>query len=351
MPAQLHAGSSMPKDWGGIERYVVYLTTAMAGRGHRVTVAAPKGSPLSKRLTVGQVPVRIWHKYDPLAFAAYLRTIRAKQPDLLVTHFSPDYIAPAWAAKTAGVKSVMTRHVTAQFKPSRVRLYEKLYDGYVAISQAVKSHLVQDGIPDRKVHVAYNGSPPLVPTGNLALAGPSIGVFGRLVWVKGQDVAIRALKDLPGTHLHLFGQGPFRGELELLAKSVGVADRTTFHGHIDDVADAMASVDVVCIPSVWREAFGYTATEAMSLGKPIVANAYGGLTEIFEDNESALLIHSENPENPDPADFARAINSLFKDLALATRLGQNAKQRYTENFTVDHMVARVEAAYDQILHP
>lgn len=339
----------MPKDWGGIERYVVYLSSAMAGRGHRVAVAAPPRSPVSGRLEVPQIPLRIWHKYNPFAVASYLRAIKGFNPEIIATHFSPDYIAPAWAARIAGTPTAMTRHVTARFKPSRVRLYERLYDGYIAISKAVASHLIDDGVPECKVHLAYNGSPPLEPSGRINLQGPSIGVFGRLVWVKGQDVAIRALEQLPRHHLHLYGQGSFKGELELLAKALGVQARVHFHGHVDEVANAMASVDVVCIPSVWREAFGYTATEAMSLGKPIVANGYGGLTEIFEDEHSALLIHAENPENPNPMDFANAIQRLEDDPNFALRLGNNARHRYENAFTVEHMAEAVELAYMKIL--
>jgi hypothetical protein len=259
---QLHVGSSMPKDWGGIERYIVYVTTEMVNRGHQVTVTAPKNSPLSKKLTAPQIPARLLHKYDPIILAKYLRILKAQQPDILITHFSPDYIMPAYAARLTQTRTCMTRHVTAHFKPSRTKLYEKLYDGYIAISRAVENHLIEDNIPKQKVHLAYNGSPPLIPTGTIPLDSPSVAVFGRLVWVKGQDVAIRALEHLPNVHLHLFGDGPFRGELQLLSQAIGVGDRTHFHGHINDVANAMQSADIILIPSIWREAFGFTAVEA-----------------------------------------------------------------------------------------
>lgn len=348
---QLHAGSSMPKDWGGIERYLVYLTTEMAARGHTITATAPSKSPLSQNLTVPQIPARLLHKYDPLTLATYLRILQSNQPELLVTHFSPDYIMPAYAARLTKTKTCMTRHVTAQFKPSRTKLYEKLYDGYVAISKAVQDHLIQDGVPSERVHLAYNGSPPLVPSSKLDLAEPSVGVFGRLVWVKGQDLAIRSLEHLPGAHLHLFGDGPFEGELKLLAKSLSVADRTHFHGHITNVADAMASVDVILIPSIWREAFGFTAVEAMSLAKPIVANNYGGLSEIFTHNQTAFLFKSPNPEDPDPKKVAQLIKKLLNDPSLGAKLGQAAKVHYESNFTVPHMVDHLETIYNKIISP
>lgn len=345
---QLHVGSSMPKDWGGIERYIVYVTSEMSNRGHHVTVTSPHNSPLSKRLTAPQISVRLFHKYDPIALAKYIRLLKSTRPDLLITHFSPDYIMPAYAAQLTNIRTCMTRHVTAHFKPARTKLYEKLYDGYIAISQAVQDHLIEDGIPKAKVHLAYNGSPPLIPTGSIEIQSPSVAVFGRLVWVKGQDVAIRTLEHLPNVHLHLFGDGPFRGELQLLSQALGVANRTHFHGHINDVANAMQSADIILIPSVWREAFGFTAVEAMSLGKPIIANNYGGLSEIFEHDKTALLFTSTNPELPDPKIVAQLIDSLLKNPVKAQSLGQSAKSHYEANFTVSHMADRLEIAYSKI---
>ena len=345
----------MPKDWGGIERYLVYVTTEMALRGHPITVTAPKNSPLSQRLTAPQIPNRLYHKYDPLALAKYLRLLKANRPELLITHFSPDYIMPAYAARLAKTKTCMTRHVTVKFKGSRANLYEKLYDGYVAISQAVADHLIEDGITTNKIHLAHNGSPPLIPSQTLAesqtefgIKSPSIGVFGRLVWVKGQDTTIRALEHLPGVNLHLFGDGPFKGELQLLTQALGVADRTTFHGHIDNVANAMNACDIIVVPSLWREAFGFTAVEAMSLAKPIVANNYGGISEILTHNKTALLITSPDPEKPDPKDFASALQALLNNPSKAKSLGETAKSHYEANFTVPHMVDRLEIAYSQI---
>jgi len=338
----------MPKDWGGIERYLVYVTTEMVNRGHQVTVTAPKNSPLSKKLTAPQIPARLLHKYDPFTLAKYLRLLKNHKPDLLITHFSPDYIMPAYAARLTNTRTCMTRHVTAHFKPSRTKLYEKLYDGYVAISMAVHDHLIEDHIPKKKVHLAYNGSPPLIPTGSIDLESPSVAVFGRLVWVKGQDVAIRSLEHLPNVHLHLYGDGPFRGELQLLSQAIGVGDRTHFHGHINEVANAMHSADIILIPSIWREAFGFTAVEAMSLGKPIVANNYGGLSEIFKHEKTALFFTSPNPEQPDPKQVAKLINSLLSDPQKAQKLGQAAKTHYESNFTVAHMADRLEQAYSKI---
>jgi glycosyltransferase involved in cell wall biosynthesis len=342
----------MPKDFGGIERYLIFVTSSMAERGHPVHVTAPSKSPLSQRLTAPKTSIRLWHKYDPIAAAKTLRLCRARQFDLAVTHFSPDYIGPAWATKLAGIPTVMTRHVTVKFKPSRARLYQKLYTGFIAISGAVKDHLIQDGIPESQINLVYNGSPPLVPTlsraesqAHFSISSPAVGVFGRLVWVKGQSVAIEAIRDLPGVNLHLFGDGPQRPELELLTQSLNLTDRVHFHGHIDDVANAMNAVDVVVIPSIWREAFGYTVVEAMSLAKPIVANQYGGIAEILTHNSNALTVTSSNPESPDPAQFATLIRQLLQNQELAHKLGHQAQLEYHHRFTVDHMVEGLERAY------
>jgi len=117
LPPHIHIGSSMHKDWGGIERYIAFLTAELAREGHPVTATAPAGSPLAKHLVVPTHKIRLATKYDPIALASHIRLFKREKPEFIVTHFSPDYIVPALAARIAKVpKNLMTRHVAVNFK-------------------------------------------------------------------------------------------------------------------------------------------------------------------------------------------------------------------------------------------
>ncbi len=340
----------MSKDWGGIERYVVHLAGELARRGIDARIAAPRNSPLALNAATPVLPLRLIHKYDPAALAAAIRLFRRERPAFTVAHYSPDYLMPALAARIARLPtSIMTRHVAVNFKPKRAQLYRKLFDGFVAISGTVQQQLIEDGIPADRIRTALSGCPEPVPTATFELLKDRthIGVFGRLHWVKGQEVAIRAMAEVPNATLHIFGEGPHESELRRIATPL--ADRVQFHGYLSRVADALEAMDIVVVPSIWKEAFGLTVVEAMARGKPLIANATGGIPEIIEHDRTGILIHSADPEKPDPQAFARAINDLIAQPDRATALGTAAQADYQARFTIESMADRVIAAYQSLL--
>jgi len=176
-----------------------------------------------------------------------------------------------------------------------------------------------------------------------------VGVFGRLHWVKGQDVAIRAISKLPQVILHIYGEGPHEAELRNLVTRLNLNSQVIFEGYKTDVANHMLAMDAVMVPSIWKEAFGLTVVEAMSIGQPIIANATGGIPEILTHNQNALLIYSDDPEKPNPVDFESAVKQLISDRELGERLGSNAKSTYESKFTLPYMTQRVIAAYQNLL--
>lgn len=330
----LHIASSMPDDWGGIERYVCYLSSAMAQAGHEVTVAAVAGSPLASRLTVPTSRVRLRHKYDLAAFGAFVRLFRSRRWDLAVTHFSPDYLVPAWAARLAGgPRMVLTRHVAVPMKTRRAREYSRLYHGFVSVSEAVAGTLREAGIVDTEV--AHPGIP---DPGLRTFPDPPLQacVVGRLVPEKGQRVALDAAHG-SSWRWEIAGSGPDEGLLRGLAgKNVQLL------GQVSDPVETMAASHAVVVPSSWVEAFGLVAVEAMAVGRCVVASHRGGLTEIVQDSVTGLLVP---PDDPDA--LRAAMEGLTR--AKAQELGQAGRLRYESCFTVEAMERRTSAAYGRIL--
>ena len=114
----LQAASSL-YDWGGIERYVHYLDQGLTARNHEVLVVCPDHSPLAARAKhFASVSNRF--KYSMRTYIGYRRVIHEWKPDIVHTHFSPDFLIPARVAKSAKSKCVMTRHLVLPWKPSRV---------------------------------------------------------------------------------------------------------------------------------------------------------------------------------------------------------------------------------------
>jgi len=81
--------------------------------------------------------------------------------------------------------------------------------------------------------------------------------------------------------------------------------------------------------------------EYMAAGRPIVATAVGGNTELVEHGVHALLVPPD-----DPGALARAIDRLLADRPLACRMGAAARRRARERFGRESMVRRFEDFYE-----
>lgn len=154
---------------------------------------------------------------------------------------------------------------------------------------------------------------------------PIVAVVGRIQPLKGIELAIRAIGEIPGALLEVVG-GPSgeQGDSEL-ARLIGLADdvapgRVEFSGPMPhgDVADLYRAVDIVLVPSR-SESFGLVAVEAQACGTPVVAARVGGLAFSVADGESGVLVDGE-----DVADWVKAIGSILGDPQMATRLASGA---------------------------
>jgi glycosyltransferase involved in cell wall biosynthesis len=124
------------------------------------------------------------------------------------------------------------------------------------------------------------------------------GVTGRIVPLKGGDLAIRAFDQLRrrvgGVTLCIVGEGPFRGELERLARELGVEGQVRFTGFVDDIGEAYSAIDTLLLPSK-VESCPLVLLEAMSCGCRVVASPVGGVPEILGDPACGALAPTREP--------------------------------------------------------
>ncbi len=149
--------------------------------------------------------------------------------------------------------------------------------------------------------------------------GDYILSVGRLESVKRIDLPIEALAQVPGRlRLVIAGTGTQRAAFEALAERLGVSDRVTFLGEVDD--ETLLSLyagarGVVFAP--YDEDFGYVTLEAFLARKPVVtATDSGGPNEFVRDGVNGFVVA------PNAAAMAAAFASLDADAALAARLGE-----------------------------
>lgn len=333
-------GSSL-SDWGGIERYIWYLQTALQDRNHSVTVFAPPSTRLVEM--TGGVPLRLSGKHSFSSIPEFVRQFRSQPIDVVHAHYSPDFVIPGIAAKLAKVPTrVMTRHLANVWSKGKARLYANLWPGMIAVSDAVRETLIQSGIPPRQVLTAYAGIPefPQVPARAARREKFEAGFFGRLVPEKGLDVLLRALASAPDVRAHIFGDGPSESELKGLASSLNLGDRIVWYGRVPDVEAYVESMDVIVIPSIWAEPFPYSGLEAMAMGKAVIASRSGGLPEMIRDGTDGWIV---NPS--DPAALGDALQFASQNYDETLRRGENGRIRQRAEFTLPKFGERIEAAY------
>ncbi|HZH98064.1 MAG TPA: glycosyltransferase [Fimbriimonadaceae bacterium] len=334
----LQIGSAL-HDWGGIERYLLYAADSLAGRGHEVWATVPPGSPLDTRLTCRKVPIGLRRQFQWTSVAPYLRLFKRERFDAVNVHFSPDYIVPAVAARIAKQQNlILTRHVVLPWKPYKVRRYTRLWEHFFCVSDAVRKELARSGVPEALMQVPKAGCPALEPGSVLARPGV-FGFFGRLAPEKGIDVAARA-SYLAEVRLEVYGNGK---NLDLFRSSFPYPS-VEFKGRVEDVADAMASVAAVVVPSVWEEAFPYSVLEAFSIGKPVLASISGGLPEMVEDGVTGFL-HPKRDEKKLAEDMKR----IMDDPDLCSKMGHQARELHRTEYTLEKMGERLEHAYTNVL--
>jgi rhamnosyl/mannosyltransferase len=171
---------------------------------------------------------------------------------------------------------------------------------------------------------------------------------GRLVYYKGLANAIRALAHVPG-RLMIVGDGPLRGDLELLARAEGVADRVVWHNRLsdDELIGAYLAATALWFPSnAHSEAFGLVQVEAMACGLPVINSAIAGsgVAWVSRHGESGLTVPVDDWQG-----LATAADWLWDDPELRARLGRGARQRALEHFNARRMALQTHAVYQTAL--
>ncbi|WP_338932898.1 GT4 family glycosyltransferase PelF [Streptomyces netropsis] len=206
------------------------------------------------------------------------------------------------------------------------------------------------GTPPDRIRTVYNGvDPAAFPPAGPEPEAPTLSWAGRVDPIKGLETLIRAFAivraEIPAARLRLFGGTPRGGEgyrtaCESLAAELGVADGVTFEGRVEDIRDAYAAGNVVMLSSI-SEGFPFTLIEAMSCGRATVSTDVGGVCEAVGD--SGLVVPPRDPES-----MAKAALRLLKDPELRARMGESARLRVIEQFTLRQTIDSFRDIYHDL---
>jgi len=242
------------------------------------------------------------------------------------------------------------------------RITASLADKIVTVSEAVREFAIAKiGItPDRLVTI-HNGvdlseflqspnSERIEEAKRELGIAPShvvVGTAGHLEEEKGCEYLLQAAAQVSAqdgkvTFL-LVGDGSQRAKLEHLAEDLGISSNVIFMGYRNDVPKILSVMDVFVLPSLY-EGLPNALLEAMAACRPVVATQVGGIAEVVADGETGILVPPR-----DPGALAGAICVLLEDRERAREMGIAGRKQVERLFSVEKMVAKTEALYEELI--
>ena len=211
------------------------------------------------------------------------------------------------------------------------------------------------GIPDNRIVTILNGIcpfriDPVYRNGSATKKEDNrlvIGSLSTFIPQKGLDYLLEAVFLLRQKRrdfvLDLVGDGPLRDHLKRKCSELKIDDCVRFHGWVKNASQTVLPIfDIFVQSSLW-EGMSMVILEAMAAGKAIVATSVGENKHVLSQAHAGFLVESK-----DVSSMAERIESLMDDENLRSRMGNNARDLFIKNYTVDQMVRRYETLYLEI---
>lgn len=297
---------------GGAERVALALMEGLVDRGHEIDLVLCRAegqllAQLADDIRVVNLGVRRFRD-ALLPLTKYLREVR---PEALQASMWPLTSIAVLATRLANVgnrvvvseHSALSRAYAAHGKCHRAILARSIRWLYphasarIAVSHGVKGDLAGEGLPSDTIDVVYNPVRTAAQPGEAPITWPAAGhkilSVGNLVPAKNQRLLLEAFAELARSvdcGLVIYGEGPERGPLAERATELGIADRVSLPGFVEDVGRAYTDADLFVLSSDW-EGYSLVLVEALQAGLPVVSTDCDfGPREILAEGQFGRLV-------------------------------------------------------------
>ena len=378
-------------DLGGAEVSILTFLRNMDRSRFDVTVILPSLGPFSRSLDAIGIPIRIVHLPSGLvrlkrgkALRSFLVLIASlvtlklfwlklciylKRNDfnLILTNTVKAHLYGSIPARLCSLPLIWRFHdilSPPDFSPVLIRAIswfgKRFPEKILPVSNTAREHLIQNGVPEQRVEVIFNGVNSELFELNkdfndirkeyrLPETVKLVGCIGRIIPQKGQKVLLRAipgvLQRYPETFFLIIGdiflgEEAYRKELLEIIEQNNLMKKVRLTGFREDMRDVLRSLDIVVFPSVAPEAFPLTILEAMILKKTVIASNIGGVKEIILEGVNGVLVEPNRPEQ-----ITEKILYLFDHPAVCDRMGEKAKEWVEQEFSLKDYVQAMEKAF------
>ena len=352
--------------WGGVPIRIASIVNNL-GRQYRHTILALDGncaaqSRLDNDLDVDCRAISRQAAPFPFNLPALCRKIDALQPDLLLTY---NWGAIEWAMANSFWPGCRHFHLESGFGteeanrqiPRRVwfrklalrRCERLIVPSRTLVELATRVWKVS---PDKITYIPNGvdcsrfGAPPVagsIPGFTAADGETIIGTVAPLRPEKNLKRLIRAFAGLDkglDARLVIVGDGPELESLEVLAKTLNVADRIVFAGHVENVEEVLGWFDVFAISSD-TEQMPNALVQAMAAALPVVGTDVGDVKSILAPANRAHVA-----AKGDDASFRALLEELIRDPEARNRIGRQNQAHARAHYAQEQMFSAYESLFE-----
>lgn len=335
--------------------YTLRLAERVPENGFRSTVICPDARQIEAEKRRELRISEYFHLQLPLwncvVKRMMLQQLRIDPPDVIHIQARNAACTGMWLARQLKRPFILTVHDYLQ--PNEHLFIDRRWcRRIVAVSEAVKLDLQErTGLPGDLITVIHSGVDTDEEINETSVLNsnrvPVVGTAGPLESLKGipyfLGAAARVIATGRDVEFIIAGAGPEESNLRRLAQQLGIAPHVTFVPNLQDFDDALAAMDIFCLPSL-QQGIGTIMLQAMAIGRPVIATRVGGLYRVVRDGETGYLVPPSNSET-----LARRIMELLDDPAEARSIGKSAREEVIKQFSVEQMVSQTAALYREII--
>lgn len=353
----LHIDSA--KTWRGGQQQVLYLLDGLKNSGVNHFLICPPESILfqrAKERNLNVLPVKMCGEWDLWAVKEIVKIMKRYYIKIVHCHSAHAHSLGLMAAKLSkNCKTVVSRRVDFHIRKNFLsKIKYRNADKIIAISQAVKKILLEDGIQEDKIEVVYSGvdwkrfqnvnGDYLYQELNLDKAKKTIGIIAAFAkYHKDHQSFLQAAKLIKNqfsmVQFLIVGEGEARSAVENTVLSLGLKENVRVTGFRNDIPQILSILDIFVLSS-FLEGLGSSILEAMASSLPVVATNVGGIPEIVEDGINGILVPPRNSES-----LFQSILYLLKNEEKAKEMGQAGYRLVREKFSIEKMVREISRIY------
>ncbi len=352
------------RTWRGGEQQMLYLAQGLEEAGAKCLVVCQPESAAGRRarevgLSVEEMPMR--GEWDLAAAWRIARLARRWGADILHAHTSHAHALAVLANWRRRRRVVAHRRIDFSIHklPFRLSLLKYRFgvDRYIAVADAVKRVMVDDGVPADRIDVVrsctdparFDAAEPADLRSEYGLPPDSvlIGNVGYLVGHKDHATLLRAAARVrqahPEAYFLIVGDGALRPQLEGLRGELGLNDAVVFAGFRSDIPDVLAGLDIFALSSS-EEGIAGVLLEALAARLPVATTNASGIGEYMKDGVNGRVVPIRDPDV-----LADAIVWLIEHPKERDELARAGREMVETRFSIPCLVEQTRQVYERAL--